>query len=142
MRTRATGTLALVVLSAALGAAACSSSSTGAAQPVQDAAPARAPDGADTDTWVSWGAGFFTKYCVECHDAADPKGLNFGDQAAVVANRDAIRCGVCVSQDPAWGCPAVPPAKQFPISDPSGSNPKPTDAERDRVVDWIAAGAR
>jgi len=42
----------------------------------------------------------------------------------------------------AWGCPASPPAKQFPISDSAGTNPKPSDADRDRVVDWINAGCK
>jgi hypothetical protein len=132
---------AVLALGAAVGCSSGSSSSavvTGA----QDAAPAWAPDGPDTDTWASWALGFFTTYCVECHDASDPKGLNFGVQSIVAANRDAIRCGVCVAQQPSWGCPASPPARQFPISDSSGTNPKPSDADRDRVVDWIAAGCR
>jgi hypothetical protein len=107
-----------------------------------DAGVAWAPDGADTDTWGSWSAGFFATYCIECHGASDPKGLDFGTQSIVAANRDAIRCGVCVAQDPSWDCPASPPAKQFPISDTSGKNPKPSDAERDRVVDWINAGCK
>jgi hypothetical protein len=47
---------------------------------------------------------------------------------------------VCVSQDAAWSCPASPQAKQFPISDSSGTNPKPSDADRDRVVAWIGLG--
>ncbi len=98
-------------------------------------------DGAATDTWASWAQGFFTKYCVECHAAGNSAGLDFGQQAIVVTNADTIRCGVCVTQDPAWNCPSNLPAKQFPISDKAGTNPKPTDAERDRVVAWIDAGA-
>jgi hypothetical protein len=58
----------------------------------------------------------------------------------VVSNKDVIRCGVCVQQDPAWNCPASPPAEQFPISDQAGTNPKPSNADRDRVVAWIDAG--
>lgn len=132
--------LALVL---ALVAAACSSSSASSSgSGAQDAAPAWAPDGPDTDTWASWGAGFFTKYCVECHSANDPKGLDFGVLSTVVANKDLIRCGVCVQQQSSWGCAASPTAKQFPISDSAGSNPKPSDADRDRVVDWIGAGCR
>ncbi len=128
-------------LALALGAAACSSgSSGGSGASVVDSGAAWSPDGADKDTWVSWGASFFATYCIECHNASDPKGLNFGDQKIVAANRDAIRCGVAVAQQPAWSCPSNPPAKQFPISDSSGSNPRPTDAERDRVVAWIGLG--
>jgi hypothetical protein len=61
-------------------------------------------------------------------------------QSIVVTNKDTIRCGVCVQQDPSWGCPASPPAEQFPISDTAGTNPKPSAEERDRVVAWIEAG--
>jgi hypothetical protein len=103
-----------------------------------DSGVAWAPDGPDTDTWASWGLGFFSTYCVECHNANDSKGLNFGSQTIVAANRDAIRCGVSVSQDPSWSCPSSPPARQFPI----GNGPKPSDADRDRVVDWITAGCK
>jgi hypothetical protein len=134
--------LFLAGLLAALGIAACSSASSSGASSVQDAAVAWAPDGPDTDTWASWAAGFFTTYCIECHSANDPKGLNFGDQSIVAANRDTIRCGVCVSQQAAWSCPASPPAEQFPLSDSAGTNPKPSDADRDRVVDWITAGCK
>jgi hypothetical protein len=129
----------LVPLLAAL-VAACSSSSASSGTGAQDSGPAWAPDGPDTDTWASWGLGFFTKYCVECHSANDSKGLNFGVHSVVTTNKDAIRCGVCVQQQASWGCAAVPAAKQFPISDPAGTNPKPSDAERDRVVAWIGVG--
>ena len=130
---------AALPLLAVLAAVACSSSSatsTGA----QDAAPAWAPDGADTDTWASWSLGFFTRYCVECHAANDPKGLDFGVHSTVTASKDLIRCGVSVQQQASWGCAPSPVAKQFPISDQAGTNPKPSDAERDRVVAWIGAG--
>jgi hypothetical protein len=124
-------------------ASACSSSSSSSGDVgAPDAAPAWAPDGPDTDTWQSWAAGFFATYCIECHNASDPKGLTFGVQSVVAANRDTIKCGVCVTQQPSWNCPASPPAKQFPISDSSGTNPKPSDADRDRVVDWILAGCK
>ena len=97
-------------------------------------------DGSAPDTWANWGQGFFTKYCVECHSVNDPAGLDFGVQAKVVANKNNIRCGVGVTQDSTWSCPSTIAAKQFPISDPAGTNPKPSDAERTRVVAWIAAG--
>jgi hypothetical protein len=134
-----------LLLGALLGAAACSSSSSPpAGSNPSDASStadvATGDGGPDLDTWDNWGQGFFTKYCVECHGVSDPTGLDFGTQATVVANKSAIRCGVCVAQDPSWGCPASPPAKQFPINDTAGTNPKPTDEERDRVVAWIEAG--
>ncbi|HEY6461011.1 MAG TPA: hypothetical protein VIY73_12695 [Polyangiaceae bacterium] len=93
------------------------------------------------DTWDNWAQGFFTKYCVECHAAGNSAGLDFGEQSIVAQNAGTIRCGVSVTQDPSWSCPANLPAKQFPISDSAGSNPKPTDSERNRVVAWLAAGA-
>ena len=97
-------------------------------------------DGSSGDTWASWGQGFFATYCVECHAASDPTGRDFTQQSVVVANKDTIRCGVCVQQDPGWSCPANLPAEQFPILDAAKTNPKPTDAERNRAVAWIAAG--
>jgi hypothetical protein len=100
---------------------------------------APSPDGSG-DTWASWGMGFFSTYCVECHGASDPIGLNFTMQSIVIQNKLTIRCGVCNVQDPSWSCPASPHAKQFPISDMSGSNPKPSAVDRDRVVAWITAG--
>ena len=97
-----------------------------------------------TDTWASWAdTSFFQKYCDSCHMAgstlepAMPSNLYFTSQANVVANASVIRCGVCMTQDPTWGCAASPTAKQFPI----GSGPFPSDAERNRVVAWITAGA-
>jgi hypothetical protein len=100
---------------------------------------ASAPDGS-SDTWASWAMGFFSTYCVECHAASDPTGLDFTMQSIVVQNKLPIRCGVCNVQDPSWGCPASPHALQFPISNATGSNPKPSAADRDRVVAWIGAG--
>jgi hypothetical protein len=144
-----------LLLGVVLAAAACSSSSTPGSN-ASDAATtgdtSSAGDDASTgdasggeaaalDTWANWGQGFFTKYCVECHGVSDPKGLDFGVQATVVTNMNDIRCGVSVQQDPSWSCPANIAAKQFPISDTAGTNPKPSDAERSRVVAWIAAGA-
>jgi hypothetical protein len=135
--------LFFAVVAVVLGAAmACSSNSSPSQPPAPDAAVAWAPDGPDTDTWDSWALGFFTTYCVECHDASNTQGLDFGVQSIVATNRDVIRCGVCVAQQSSWGCPASPPAEQFPISDSSGTNPKPSAADRDRVVDWINAGCK
>lgn len=147
--------LAAVAL-AALAATACSSGSSAPATTGGDAAAgggdAGTGGGVDAGedafyvvpeggiTWDDWAQGFFTKYCVECHGASNPDGLDFGEQSIVVTNKDTIRCGVCVAQDPSWDCPSNLPAKQFPISDSAGTNPKPSDGERDEVVAWIDAG--
>jgi hypothetical protein len=125
-------------------------SDAGNAQDAGDAASA-VPEGGGTgdaaatgdagDTWASWAQGFFSTYCVECHGAADPVGRDYRQQANVEKEKLEVRCGVASAQDPAWMCAAFPPAKQFPISDSAGTNPKPTDAERARAVAWITAGA-
>jgi hypothetical protein len=92
------------------------------------------------DTWTNWAEGFFSTYCVECHSASDTTGRNFTSKSVVAANAANIRCGVCNAQAPAWACPASPQARQFPIADATNTNPKPTTAERDRVVAWLSAG--
>jgi hypothetical protein len=123
-----------------LACAACSSSSQST---VSIAADSGAGEGhaAVVDTWSSYGQGFFQTYCVECHAASDTTGRDFTQYAVVKTNAPTIRCGVCVTQDPTWACPATPVAKQFPIDDSTRANPKPTDAERNRIVAWISAGA-
>jgi hypothetical protein len=95
------------------------------------------------DTWVSYAQGFFQTYCDTCHMAGSslepsmPSSLYFTSQSNVVNARFTIRCGVCATQDPTWSCPASPVAKQFPI----GSGPFPSDADRNRIVAWLTAGA-
>jgi hypothetical protein len=93
------------------------------------------------DTWESYAKGFFESYCVSCHND-DNKGVATRDQHnldAVIAEKDAIACGVAKSQADwmARGCTSgMPASKQFP----AGSGPKPTDEERDRLLAWIDAG--
>jgi hypothetical protein len=99
------------------------------------------PD-AGTDTWCGWANGFFNAYCDACHvpgASGDPAGaqLDFTRYAMVQAKQAEIRCGVANSQDPAWACAAFPPPAQFPV----GTGPKPSAAERGRLVAWIDAGA-
>jgi hypothetical protein len=137
----------------ALASAACSSSpatTDSGAAPVdagKDVAESAMQDSgtgegqASADTWSSYAQGFFQTYCVECHGASDPTGRDFTQYAVVKSNASTIRCGVCAMQVPAWACPATPVARQFPIADSTNSNPKPTDAERNRIVAWISAGA-
>jgi len=122
----------------------CACSSSGAGAPPGGAAggdgstgSAPPADGGDTDTWANYAQAAFAKYCVSCHDAKDTTGRDFTMQAIVERDKLVIRCGVAAAQDPAWGCAASPTARQFPI----GNGPKPTDAERARVVAWITAGA-
>jgi hypothetical protein len=91
---------------------------------------------AQGDTWVTYAAGFFRTYCTACHDGQDSTGRDYTVQANVAKDKDAMRCGVAAAQDPKWSCAASPMARQFPI----GSGPKPTDAERARIVAWIDAG--
>jgi hypothetical protein len=106
----------------------------------QDSGTGEGQPGA-VDTWSSYAQGFFQTFCVECHGASDPTGRDFTQYSVVKSNAPTIRCGVCVMQAASWACPASPVARQFPIDDSTHSNPKPTDAERNRIVAWIGAGA-
>jgi hypothetical protein len=133
------------LLAALLAVAACSSSSSSPSTgngAGDDAMAAGGDDGgsAGSDTWATTMQPLFAKYCVECHTASDPTGRDFTQQSIVAQNKLTIRCGVAVTQDPAWMCGSFPPAKQFPISDMAGTNPKPSDDERNRVVAWVDAG--
>ena len=121
MRTR----FAICLGSLAVAAFGCSSSPS----PVADA-PAAA------DTWTSYAGGFFATYCNSCHNARDTTGRDYRVQANVATDSAVMRCGVAAVQDPSWNCASSPVAKQFPI----GSGPKPSDAERARIVAWITAG--
>jgi hypothetical protein len=94
-------------------------------------------DGTPTaDTWENYAKNFFTTYCTSCHNPQDPTGRDYNLQADVAKDKAAMRCGVASSQDPTWVCGPSPVAKQFPI----GNGPKPSDAERARIVAWIVAG--
>lgn len=129
----------LLLLPLALGA--CGSSSTsdaGSDVPVGSDVPAAAvdaPDDAGTDTWSSWGEGFFATYCVECH-SGPPSGRDYRTIADVQRDAALIRCGTAPRTAPQAGCGASPAAGMFPV----GSGPFPSDAERLRLVAWIDAG--
>lgn len=97
-----------------------------------------APDGADgTDadnpTWDSFAADFFDTYCVNCH-GADDNDQDYRTYSDVKQDADTIRCGVAPTQ--LEGCSGSPQPSQFPV----GNGPKPSDAERRKLVDWIDAG--
>jgi hypothetical protein len=95
-------------------------------------------DGTTADTWTSFAHDFFVKYCTECHDASDTTTGDFSVESNVMKEAPTIRCGVAATKQS--GCGATPTPKQFPICDASCTNPKPTDAERTRIVAWIDAG--
>ena len=115
--------------------------SSDAGSPDAGSPDAGGPD-AGADTWSTWASpDFFARYCTSCHtpgQQGDPSGAHydFTGYTDVAAHAAEIRCGTAVTQDPAWSCGSFPPAKQFPI----GTGPKPTDAERDRLVAWFDAG--
>jgi hypothetical protein len=96
--------------------------------------------GPSAPTWDGFAKGFFASYCVSCHND-DNKGTATRDYhmlPAVMTEKTKIACGVSKSQAD-WtkrGCTGAPGVKQFPI----GGGPKPTDAERDRLLEWIDAG--
>jgi hypothetical protein len=121
-------------------AAACSSSTSPGASNDAGNDASGGDDGAPgSDTWSTYAQGFFAKYCVECHGTGNAK-RDYTTIANVIRDKDIIRCGVAVTQDPSWGCASLPPPKQFPISNPAGTNPKPSDTDRARIVAWIDAG--
>jgi hypothetical protein len=145
--------LAALLAPAAFSTTGCSSSSVpnaGADSGDNGSDAASGMDvGASHDTWNSFGKTFFATYCVECHNAtipdasADPK-QNFNIYSDVTGFDKTIRCGVAPAGQLQSGCPtdgAFPPPGQFPISDAKGTNPKPSDAERLRIIAWINAGA-
>ncbi len=95
--------------------------------------------GASGDTWSSYAQGFFQTYCVECHGAGNTQ-RDYTTIHDVLRDQLEIRCGVASTK--LVDCVAsFPPQKQFPIDNASKTNPKPTDAERDRLVQWLEAGA-
>jgi hypothetical protein len=96
--------------------------------------------GAPADSWESFAQGFFASYCVSCHND-DKKGDATRDyhlMANVLREKVEIACGVSKSAAD-WskrGCSGFPPSRQFPV----GTGPKPTDADRDRLLRWIDSG--
>jgi hypothetical protein len=95
--------------------------------------------GAAAPTWDSFAKGFFTSFCVSCHND-DNSGVAARDYhllANVMREKAEIACGVATAANAIrLSCPASPRASQFPV----GNGAKPTDAERDRLVQWIQAG--
>jgi hypothetical protein len=130
----------IIAILCALGCSSGSSTQGGSNESSGAGVDSGTGDGMQADTWNNWAQAFFTKYCVECHSPSDPTGRDFTKKSIVVTNAPTIRCGVCNTQAAVWSCPASPHAQQFPIADANNANPKPTSAERERVVAWISAG--
>ena len=102
------------------------------------ASPAEASvDTLPADGWDTFAKGFFGKYCVECH-AATSTTRNYATIDHVKRDLLKIKCGVATTK--LTGCGTFPPPKQFPIDNATKTNPKPTDAERARLVAWLEAG--
>lgn len=94
--------------------------------------------GGGADTWTSYAKGFFETYCWECHGPGDTK-RDYSLYSVVVQEKDPIACGVATTK--LASCGSFPPPKQFPIDNAGASNPKPSDAERERLIAWLEAGA-
>ena len=93
--------------------------------------------GGTSDTWTNFGQQFFATYCVECHGAGNAM-RDYTTLAGVNANAAEVRCGTAPVLEPT--CSGFPPPNQFPIPNGTNSNPKPSAADRARVVAWIDAG--
>lgn len=93
-----------------------------------------ADSGVPADTWESFARDFADTYCVDCHGAGN-RMRDYTGYADLFRDRDRVRCGVSPSR--AAGCGRTPAPRQFPV----GNGPKPSDAERSRLVEWIEAGA-
>jgi hypothetical protein len=95
--------------------------------------------GATGDTWTNYAQDFVQTYCVECHGAGNSS-RDYTTIDDVLRDKTEIRCGVASAK--LADCTAsFPPPKQFPIDNAQKTNPKPSDAERDRFVQWLEAGA-
>jgi hypothetical protein len=147
---------AIAAIAALAGAAACSPhAAISVGDDGGDAAPVILPDPPDGGPveWTGWAGDFVRDYCVQCHNPAAPCSgvqchptagplFDFRLQDTVVSMAPQMRCGVAVTQDPAWGCdtitakPIAP--QQFPVD--MGGNPMPTDHQRDLFVAWVDAG--
>ncbi len=99
------------------------------AAPPMDALPVDAPE---ADTWGNFAMGFFDTYCVECHSGGS---RDYRTIDEVIRDQDRIACGVSPTVLDRCGASSPAPS-QFPV----GTGPKPTDAERERLVAWIDAG--
>lgn len=79
-------------------------------------------DAQSSPTWESFAEGFFETYCWACHGPGDPL-RDYSQLSMVRAEMSVISAGI--------------DSEQFPI----GDGPMPTRDERDRLIQWIEAGA-
>jgi hypothetical protein len=105
-------------------------------EPAPAGQPSRPP--APKDTWTGFARDFMARYCVRCHndDMTGDVWRNYRLLSSVAAEKVVIGCGLAKSSAvrDLRGCPSsAPPARQFPV----GDGPKPTDAERERMLSWI-----
>jgi hypothetical protein len=110
-------------------------------QPSGGVGGASGAGGGGADTWETYAKGFMQTYCVSCHndDNEGDSARDYHSLDVVKMEGDEIACGLAKSQEvwTARGCSGFPPARQFPV----GDGPKPEDADRDRLIAWIDAGA-
>ncbi len=93
------------------------------------------PEGG-VDTWTTYAGAFFSTYCPSCHGGSSSASRDYRELEDVREDGAAIRCGIATEELPGCeGADAAPP-REFP----RGSGPKPTDAQRDRIVVWIESG--
>jgi hypothetical protein len=113
-------------------------SSGGADAGRRDGATTADTGGASADTWNSFARGFFTTYCGSCHndDMTGTASRDYHLLENVVREKARIACGVSKSATyrTSHSCGYAP--GQFPV----GGGPKPSDADRERLVNWIEAG--
>lgn len=93
------------------------------------------------DTWENFALPYMVKYCASCHndDNQGDAQRNYRMFAAVMNESEEIACGSAKSQEvrDTLNCGGgAPRARQFPV----GNGPRPTDEERDRLVQWLQAG--
>ncbi len=119
----------ITLLVTALAVAACGDDESSAGQadatPSVDAPPAAL-------SWTNFASQFFQTYCQACHGPGDAS-RDYSLLADVRAELEDIKCGVSPTMLP--NC--VVPAGQFPV----GTGPKPSEQERNQLVQWIDEGA-
>ena len=140
---RWSGSLACAVVVAGLGACgddatSGSGGSSSTVTSVVSSGTGSTSTGAASDTWTNFAQGFVTTYCVECHAAGNPN-RDYTTLDGVKVDAAEIRCGVSTIIES--GCTGFPPPKQFPVDNAAHTNPKPSDADRARLIAWIDAGS-
>lgn len=94
----------------------------------------------ERDWWEGWPqTTFFPTYCGACHPDEDGSAWDFSNYDHVAYEYDHIVCGVGLEDvEECYADSHEDPHE--PTSLPRGSGPKPTAAERQRLVDWMRDG--